>query len=328
MTQPRHIELATALEASLGLPGAPELFDPQQLAQARQLLDALKNSPTDAAFAEAGAFAKIASQLVQQRFSALRHEQDTLAGMIGKNREVAGRLQEKLETDQRQSQEAWKSFNIARKLIAQQGDALLDSLGDDHIETLVAGNLKEILGSPTTAALTQAMHTLIAQAAALFEDVERLDRQIKALVEAVYGRFNDLPGFTLSPPAQPNLDNYRSALQQLDRKTGEFCRRPIHLLTDKNSLAKKFGLEVVVPLRGLFTQLWTETDRWLKESIAPVQVQIQAQKIALEKREADIFMIREQVVTLEVRVKEAVVALARLQELEAAIGLVLALTGV
>lgn len=321
-------ELATALEASLGLPGAPELFDPQQLAQARQLLDTLKNSPTDAAFAEAGAFAKTASQLVQQRFSALRHEQDTLAGMIRKNREVAGRLQEKLETDQRQSQEAWKSFNIARKLIAQQGDTLLDNLGDGHIETLVAGNLKEILGSPTTAALAQAMHALIAQAAALFEDVERLDRQIKALVEAVYGRFNDLPGFTLSPPAQPNLDNYRLALQQLDQKTGEFCRRPIHLLTDKNSLAKKFGLEVVAPLRGLFTQLWTETDRWLKESIAPVQAQIQAQKIALEKREADILMIREQVVTLDVRGEETAVAFARLQELGAAIGLVLALTGV
>lgn len=320
-------ELATALEASLDLPDAAELFDSQQLARLRQLLDILKDNPADAAFAEIGAFAKTASQLVQQRFSDLRHEQDTLAGMIRKNREVAERLQEKLATDQRQSQEAWKSFNIARKLIAQQGDALLDSLDDGHIETLVAGNLKEILASPTTAALTQAMRLLIVQAAALFGKVEHLDRQIKGLVEAVYGRLNNLPGFTLSPPAPPNLDNYRMALQQLDKKAGEFCRRPINLLTDKNSLARKFGLETVVPLRGLFTQLRSETDRWLKESIAPAQAQIQAQKIALEKRETDLCMIRDQIVTLAARVEEAAMVFARLQEQEAAIGRMLALAG-
>lgn len=316
MTQPRHIELAAALKAILILPDAPELFDSRQLAQARRLLDTLKNTPTGPFLAEADAFAKTTSWLVQQRFSALRHEQDTLAGLIRKNREVAERLQEKLEVDQQQCQEAWKSFNIAGKLIAQQGGALLGNLDDGRIETLVADNLKEILCSPTTAALTQAMHALIAQAAALFEDAERLDRQIKGLIEAVYGRFNELPGFTLSPPAQPNLDNYRLALQQLDRKTVEFCRRPIHLLTDKSRRAKKFGLEVAAPLRGMFVQLRSEIERWLKESIAPVQAQIQAQKIALEKREAEIFMVREQIVTLEVRVEEAAISFARLQPQE------------
>ncbi|HUW49470.1 MAG TPA: hypothetical protein VMV75_00485 [Sulfuricella sp.] len=327
MMQPQYGELATALEAILALPGAPELFDSQQLAQTQKLLDTLKNTPTAAAFAQVGVFAKTANQVVQQRLSGLRHEQDTLDGLIRKNREVAERLQEELEADQWQSQEAWKSFDIARKLIARQGGVLLDSLDSGRIERRVENNLKEILGSPTTAALSQAMQSLVGQAAALFEGAERLDRQIKGLVEAVYGRFNDLPGFTLSPPAQPNLDDYRLALQQLDKKTGEFCRRPINLITDKNSLAKKFGLEVVSPLRGLFTQLRSETERWLKESAAPVQEQIQAQKIALEKREADIHMICEQVVILEVREEDVAIALARLQELEAAIGRMSALTG-
>lgn len=325
MIQPQHNELVLALEACLALPDAPEWLDPQQRAHAHELLDTLKNAPTEAALAQVGVFAKTASQLVQQRLSGLRHEQDTLAGLVRKNREVAERLQEKLEADQWQSQEAWKSFNIARKLIARQGDTLLDSLDSDHIERLVAGNLKEILGSPTTTALSQAMQSLVVQAAALFESAERLDRQIKALVEAVYGRFNDLPGFALSPPAQPNLDDYRLALQQLDKKTGEFCRRPIHLMTDKNSLAKKFGLEVVAPLRGLFTQLRSETDRWLKESATPVQAQIQSQKIGLEKREEDIRMIRDQIVTLEARMEETAITLARLQQQEAVVARIQAL---
>ncbi|MDD5240896.1 MAG: hypothetical protein PHG47_04130 [Sulfuricella sp.] len=325
MTQPPHNELALALEACLALPDALEWLDPQQRAHAHELLDTLKNTPAEAALAQIGVFAKTASQLAQQRLAGLRHEQDTLAGLIRKNREVAERLQEELEADQWQSQEAWKSFNIARKLIARQGGVLLDSLDSGRVERLVAGNLKEILGSPTTAALSQAMQSLVVQAAALFESVERLDRQIKVLVEAVYGRFNGLPGFTLSPPAQPNLDDYRQALQQLDKKTGEFCRRPIHLVTDKNSLAKKFGLEVVTPLRGLFTQLRSETDRWLKESVTPVQAQIQSQKIGLEKREEDIRMIRDQIVTLGVREEETAIALARLQQQETVIARIQAL---
>jgi len=75
---------------------------------------------------------------VQRQHAELRHEQDTLASLISKNREVAERLELSLQADQHQSQEAWKSFNIARKLIARQGDILLNHLDSEHVEQLVA----------------------------------------------------------------------------------------------------------------------------------------------------------------------------------------------
>jgi hypothetical protein len=312
-------ELATALEACLALPDTPEWLDPQQLAHARELLDTLKNSPTEAVLGQIDAFAESARQQAQRRLAELHHERDTLAGLTRKNREVVERLQEKLAADQRQSQDTWKSFDIARKLIVREGGALLGNLDDGHIEKLVSGNLKELLGSPTTPALFQAMHTLIVQSAVLLGDVERLDRQIRALVETVYDRFNDLHGFTRPPPAPPGLDGYRQALQQLDQKTSAFCRNPINLMTDKNSLAKKFGLEVATPLRGMFAQLRTEMECWLQDSIAPLQEQIQAQKIVLEKRETDINMIRDQIFILAAREEETAIALDRLRQQEAAI---------
>jgi len=82
-------------------------------------------------------------------------------------------------------------------------------------------------------------------------------------------------------------------------------------MTDKASLAKKFGIEVVAPLRDLFMQLKAETDWWLRELSVPVQDQIQAQKIALEKREEDLHMIRDQIATLEARMEETEVALTQ-----------------
>ena len=250
------------------------------------------------------------SATVQRRHAELRHEQDTLAALIGKNREVAERLEKSRLTDQLQSQEAWKSFSIARKLIARQGRILLNHLDSEYVERLEAKNLKEILRSPTTGALTQAMRSLISEASTLLEGFERQNRQIMNVVEAVYARLNQLPGFNLASPQLSGMENTRQDLRQLDEKTAEFCRRPINLMTDKTSLAKKFGMEVVVPLRDLFTQLKAETDWWLKELSVPVQEQIQTQKIALEKRKEDIDMIHNQIATLEARMEETEAALA------------------
>jgi hypothetical protein len=322
-----HDDLATALEACLSLPDTAELLAPLLLLRAHELQDTLKTAPPDAAaFAQINLITETGSTAVQRRHGELRHEQDTLTSLISQNREVADRLEQSLQADQYQSQEAWKSFNIARKLIARQGGMLLNHLDREHIEQLVAKNLKEILRSPTTGALTQAMYSLISEASTLLEGFERQNRQIMSVVEAVYARFNQLPGFKLAPPQLSGLESYRQDLHQLGEKTAEFCRRPINLMTDKTSLAKKFGMEVVAPLRDLFTQLKAETDWWLRELSIPVQDQIQAQKIALEKREEDINMIRDQITILAARMEETEVALARLQQPEAAIARISALT--
>ena len=322
-----HDDLATALGGCLALPDTSELLDPQLLLQAHELLETLKTSAPDAAaFAQIILLTETGSAAVQRRHGKLLHEQDTLSRLIGQNREVAERLVQSLQADQNQSQEAWKSFSIARKLIARQGDMLLNHLDGERIEQLVAKNLREILKCPTTGALTQAMQTLIGEASTLLEDFERLNRQILNVVNAVYGRFNQLPGFNLAPPQLSGVENYRRNLEQLGERTAEFCRRPINLMTDKASLAKKFGIEVVEPLRNLFTQLKAETDWRLRALPVPVQEQIQTQKIALEKREEDINMIRGQIAFLETRKEETEAALAGLLQQEAAIARILALT--
>lgn len=324
---PQCGELTTVPEDCLALPDTAELLNPQLLLRAHELLDILKTTPLDsAAFAQISLITETGRTAVQRRYAELHHEQDTLASLIGKNREVADRLEQSLQADQYQSQEAWKSFNIARKLIARQGGILLNHLDSEHVKQLVAKNLKEILRSPTTSALTQAMQSLISEASTLLEGFERQNRQIMSVVEAVYARLNQLPGFALAPPQLSGLENYRQDLERFGEKTAEFCRRPINLMTDKASLAKKFGMEVVGPLCNLFTQLKAETDWWLRELPVPVQEQIQTQKIALERREEDINMIRGQIAILEAREGETVAALARLQQQEAAITRILALT--
>lgn len=325
-SNPPRRELAGALASFLALPDAPELLDPPLRERAHELLAALEAAPPDgAAAARIGAILDIGRAAVRHRLPALRHEADTLAGLLRRNREVAQQLEESLGEEQRKGREACQSFSIARKLIARQGEALLARLDAGDIERLIAKNLGQILASPTTAALTQAMQSLADQAAALFENIQRQDRQIKLLVDAVYARFNEVPGIALAPPQLPDLDGYRRALRALDAKTREFCRRPINLMTDKNSLAKKFGLEVVSPLRGLFMQVRTETERWLQAISTPLQEQIQEKKVGLERREEDLGKIRDQIATLEARLEEVETALARLRRQEEAIDGILAL---
>lgn len=321
-----HNELAIALEAFLDSPDIAELLDPQALLHSYELLEALKSAPPDAATCDdILLIAEISIATARRRYIELNHEKVTLAELVSKNHEVEVRLSDSLQIEQYQSQEAWQSFNIARKLIARQGGILLNHIDSKRIEQLVARNLTDMLKSPTTGALTQAMHSLISEAFSLFEGFERQNRQIINVVEAVYARLNQLPGFMLAPPQLSGQENCRHYLQQLSEKTSEFCRRPINLMTDKSSLAKKFGVEVIAPLRDLFTQLNTETEWWLKELSLPVQDQIQKQKIALEKRKKDIGMIQDQIAILKARIEETEGALVRLQKQEAAVERVLVL---
>lgn len=320
-------ELAIALEACLSLPDIAELLDPLFLQRAHELLVTLESTPPDAAiFDEICRIAEISITALRARYAELSHELDTLIELVNKNREVEEQLSTSLKAEQIQSQDARQSFNIARKLIARQGGILLNHLDNTHIEQLVAKSVTDMLKSPTTGALTQAMHALISDALAVFEDFDRQTRQIMNVIEAVYDRFNQLPGFSLEPPQLSGQENCRHHLEQLGNKTSEFCRNPLNLMMDKSSLAKKFGVKIISPLRDIFSQLSAETEWWLKELSIPVQKQIQKQKVALEKRAKNIDMIRDQISVLQTRIEETEDALARLQKQEAKIEWVSLLT--
>jgi len=313
--------LAAELENFLALPGVPDLLDPGRWTDAYELLENLKNAPSDeATYARIRSFFEAILASVRHGLSELRHEEETLAGLIRKNQEVAERLEERLDSEQQKGQQAWQSINIARKLLARQGATLLKRLDNESIENLVAKNLEAILASRTTVALTQAMQSLTLQAATLFENAQRQDRQIKLLVDAMYARFDDCPGIAAPrPQLQPNLGDYSLALQALDEKTKAFCRSTINLITDKNSLVKKFGLEIVLPLRGLFAQLRTEMEPWLRGTSVPLQEHVHLQKMQLENLAEDIAKIKDYLLTLEARSEEVKIALARLLRQEAAI---------
>lgn len=320
---PLQTELAEALETGLAV------SDPQLWQRARELLQALSSDPAlgKPALAELGAMLKDSRAAVRHRLSELGREQEMLAGLMRKNREVGQRLEEELGATQQQGQEAWQNLAVARKLIGQHGVALLARLDDENLDAMAAKIRQQLLASPSAAALTQAMQSLAEQAAALFDSVQNQNNQIELLVDAVYVRFSAAAGFAFSPPAPPNLAAYRQDLQSLAEKARKFCRRPINLIADRNSLAKKFEREAVSPLRGLFAQLRMESEWWLKEVSAPLQEKIQEKRIGLEKQAADLDKIRDQIETLEVRMEETEIALARLRRQETVIARIEALLG-
>ncbi|MDD5329113.1 MAG: hypothetical protein PHX38_03855 [Sulfuricella sp.] len=323
MTTLRRRKLAEALDAFLALPGTLELLDPPLWAHAQALCAALKNAAPDDA-AGIGMLTETGREAIRARRVRLDHEVATLTGLLRHDREVAERLGQALAAEQRQGKEAWQSFGISRKLIARQGVALLARLGGDNLDKLIARNREDLLASPTTGELTQSMQALADQAAGLFDSVEYEERQIGVLVEAVYARFNATPGFALSRPRRVDLDDYRRELAGLAAKTREFCRSRINLITDKNSLAKKFGQEVAAPLRDLFARLGIEAERWLEEVSLLPQVQLRDRKAGLERREENLGKILDHFVTLETRLEEAQTALAWLRRQEEGLERVLA----
>lgn len=319
--------LDAALDDYLTLTGTTQPPGPDLDMLARELLEVLRDGRADdAACGRAQITASQCLGDLRSRIAELRHEQETLAGMSARNREVADRMQEKLSAGLSHSREAWQSFTIARKLVGRQGNQLLKNLGQEPLEKLISRKLDEMLYSPTTLELTQAMQSLLNQASSLFDKSQHQIRQIGELVEAIYSRFSALPGQTSQPPRpSPDLAAYRQSLIALTEATSEFCRRPMNLITDKASLVKKFGLEVVLPLRSLFARLQADTEDWLKEPCNGLQGGLQDNKVELEKHEEDIAKIRDYLSTLDSRLAEIEAELARLVPQETAVARILAI---
>jgi hypothetical protein len=271
---------------------------------AREIIPARRVILRDSVVHEVGKMVDISSQSAHRELAATQNELKELGSLTGKNRDIITNLMDKLHADKQVYQETVKSFEMTRSVTAQQGIVLLSNLGQETFDRIISQSKDAIQDSWTTAGLNRGMRSLVPQAIHQFDKIQKHSVQIKKLMDTIYERLHEKHGFKqqMAPPL--DLQQYRNGLNELTKRADEFCRDPINVMTEKHFLVKKFYLTLVSEASRLFERARTESQSWLRNSMAPLTLQINEHGGQLERRLENIRKIHENIDSLESRVRE------------------------
>ncbi len=270
---------------------------------ANEIIPARRQILVDSVSREIRALLSVSRESVKAGIAANREELGELAGLSGKNRGIATALLNKLETDRANHAQTVETFKSTRQVVMKQGNALLASLEAEHLNELIEKNRALMEASWTTTGITRAMETLFENFSRQSDKILNYAQQIGGLIEAIYARFHDRYGFAKLAPPPLNLERYRLAMRQLERKADAFARDPLNVVIEKRFLIRKFYHGLVHQARVIYAQAHDECGIWQKRVLQPIYTQLKEHERVLGRRVANVQAIRDNLDTLVVRIR-------------------------
>ncbi len=233
---------------------------------------------------EIGAMVEASRQSIVAQFNAARAEHKTLAELAGKNRDVAQSMLSKLEQDRTEYLETVERYQDTHEVLSRQATALLKTLSDEALETLVNKDRQYIEGAWSTAGLFKSMQGLFNHFTAQSNRIIRYADDILSLVEEAYAHFHDKAGFEKLSPPPLNMEKHGLAMHRLEQVAVEFCHHPKQILTEKHFLVTNFYNSLVAEARRIFEVTRADTQAWLRASMLPLNTAIKEHETQLNKR--------------------------------------------
>ena len=251
---------------------------------AREIIPSREKIMRESVMREMGPLVNEARETAYHRVMAANQSLQELQALSGKNQQIIGQLREKMVTDKQNYDTTMRNFNVTRKIIGEQGNALLARLDDDRLDKIIAESMLSISESWTTGGLVKGMNTLIQRMGAEFDFAHDQCLSITQLLHSAYQRFHEVHGLEEATPPILDLSRYRTRLNELLISTDEFCADPLNIMLEKRFMVKKFYIALVAQARIAFQQVRIETETWLRLTLDPIVSRIHEHKAQLERR--------------------------------------------
>ena len=253
---------------------------------------------------EIGSMVDASRAAVASQLAATRSEIKELAAMSGKNRNMAQAMVARLEAHRRNYQTTVQTFRNTYNTVMTQGGALLKQLDEDSLEKILNKDREFIEDAWTTAGLWKNMQALFQHFTGVSSRILRFANQIKGLVDMTYVHFHEKFGFAkLTPPAL-NLEKHTLAMTGLQDTARQFCHDPVNVAKYKHFVVNKFYENLVAEARQTFEFTRMDAERWLKSALNPLNLQIKDHEQVLAKRIENFKKIRNNISSVEVRMKQ------------------------
>ncbi|MGH8864318.1 MAG: dynamin family protein [Burkholderiales bacterium] len=253
---------------------------------------------------EIGGMVEMSLQSVTAQLGSAKSELQEMSKLSGKNRDLAKVLLAKLETDRANYLRHMESFKNSYGTVLKQGQVLLDTLSDEHLDDIMLKSQQTIEGSWTTAGLMRSMQALFDTFSRQAEKILNFAGESRNYVDGVYNEFHKMYGFPKTTPPALNLERHILRMHSLQQSTERFCKDPVNVMTEKHFLVRRFYNGLVTHARDLLRALRVELDSWIRSALLPLSMQLKEHQKLLERRVENLRKIAGDISTLQERVRQ------------------------
>ena len=253
---------------------------------------------------EIGSMVDASRSTVASQLAATLTELKELSTMSDKNRGLAQTMVARLEIDRKNYQATVQTYQKTYNTVASQGASLISQLDDDALEKILNKDRAYIEDAWTTAGLWKNMQALFVHFTGVSKRMLNFANQIKDLVDMTYNHFHEQFAFSrLTPPAL-NLEKHTLSMTGLQETAKQFCQDPVNLAKYKHFVVNKFYEGLVDEARQIFKLTRADAESWVNSSLNPLNFQIKAHEKVLAKRIDNFKKIRDNVTSVEGRLKQ------------------------
>lgn len=204
------------------------------------------------------------------RLSKVREQHELLTHHQHDNGQLLAELTAKTKEDHGQHHKRLLGLKSNQRLLKRQGDLLRNSVRKEQLDTHLELLGKNLTGSWTTFGINQ---TILHFFRCLENDLHDLGHEAELankMVEAIYRRHNeDNPLHGVDAPLF-NLKRPLRELKQLQVQANQFRLQVKTLLTNQNTLSRRFFATLVQEVIGLHQRLRQETEQWASDALTPL----------------------------------------------------------
>jgi len=231
-----------------------------------------------------GSMVETTKGVLTQRLQEVQSQLNELRSLSGKSADVLMETMQKLRTEQGIYQKDVENFQTSRHVLKRQLISLVESLGLDNLDHLIAKTRSEMVDSWTTLGLKQGMKTFFDGSRDTMTQVNFQAEKSNDIVRSIYDRFRDEHGFQNLNPTLFATAAYSRELDQLYKKAEEFRNSSFTTMTEQSFVVKKFFVSMVSHARNIFFRANQDAEDWAGNVMRPLAARIKERKQQLEKR--------------------------------------------
>ena len=242
---------------------------------------------------------KASRKTIQKRQIVTQRQLSDFQSLKGKNKDVVQSLLTKVTSDRKHYEDSVNSFSKSNLKITAMGGQLLKLLSPENLNSLMAHYKQEIGDSWTTRGLIGGMNNLARVTTDLARQVHAQEAEIKQLVIELYAMFHEKHGFEKLSPPDLRIEQFVPRINMLEALTKEFCSNPVNMMTEKHFLIRKFFVGLAAQMQEIYSDAYTEAQKWMHEVSAPLRQQMIEHKADLEKRIVSLMRVHHNLDTLQ-----------------------------
>lgn len=230
--------------------------------------------------------------LLNQRHGEVEKQLEELRSLSGKSADVLMETMQKLRTEQGIYQKDVENFQTSRHVLKRQLISLIEALGLDSFDDMIAKTRSDMVDSWTTMGLKRGMQAFFEGARDTMIQVNYQAEKSNGIVQTIYDRFRDEHGFADLNPTLFATAKYSRELDQLYKKADEFRNSTFTTMSEQSFVVKKFFVSMVSHARNIFFRANQDAEEWAGGAMRPLAVRIKDRKQQLEKRLANLQKIK------------------------------------